>query len=250
MKAQKFSEEIVRVSHLAGCPLLGMNRDGLVTLLSMEDGSILYPHLFGNKFSVFSKHFFYFEDKNGLPFFVEASAGKIVTLDNFSDLVEENRDLNIEEKAKIRKFYRKYWDSFNNEYYIYDANYISLSKSLVKKDTLEPKLKAFSNIKYDFSDNKDIAIIVYNDTQKLYNINSNCFFEIAEYSIIDPIEQTPFILVGNDENKLRLYRIKGDKEIEAIFDDSNLYVSKKDIFKLKNGRFLINVKNEEVYIVW
>ena len=247
MKAQKFSEEIVRVSHLAGCPLLGMNRDGLVTLLSMEDGSILYPHLFGNKFSVFSKHFFYFEDKNGLPFFVEASAGKIVTLDNFSDLVEENRDLNIEEKAKIRKFYRKYWDSFNNEYYIYDANYISLSKSLVKKDTLEPKLKAFSNIKYD---NKDIAIIVYNDTQKLYNINSNCFFEIAEYSIIDPIEQTPFILVGNDENKLRLYRIKGDKEIEAIFDDSNLYVSKKDIFKLKNGRFLINVKNEEVYIVW
>lgn len=114
---------------------------------------------------------------------------------------------------------------------------------------MEPKLKAFSNIKYDFSDNKDIAIIVYNDTQKLYNINSNCFFEIAEYSIIDPIEQTPFILVGNDENKLRLYRIKGDKEIEAIFDDSNLYVSKKDIFKLKNGRFLINVKNEEVYIV-
>ena len=136
-----------------------------------------------------------------------------------------------------------------HQYYIYDANYISLSKSLVKKDTLEPKLKAFSNIKYDFSDNKDIAIIVYNDTQKLYNINSNCFFEIAEYSIIDPIEQTPFILVGNDENKLRLYRIKGDKEIEAIFDDSNLYVSKKDIFKLKNGRFLINVKNEEVYIV-
>ena len=34
------------------------------------------------------------------------------------------------------------------------------------------------------------------------------------------------------------------------FDDSNLYESKKDIFKLKNGRFLINVKNEEVYIVW
>jgi hypothetical protein len=48
---------------------------------------------------------------------------------------------------------------------------------------------------------------------------------------------------------LRLYRIKGDKEIEAIFDDSNLYVSKEDIFKLKNGRFLINVKNKEVYIV-
>lgn len=249
MKAQKFSEEIVRVSHLAGCPLLGMNRDGLVTLLSMEDGSILYPHLFGNKFSVFSKHFFYFEDKNGLPFFVEASAGKIVTLDNFSDLVEENRDLNIEEKAKIRKFYRKYWDSFNNEYYIYDANYISLSKSLVKKDTLEPKLKNFNYIDNGFSDNKNIAIIDYNDTQKLYNINSNCFFEIAEYSIIYPIRQTPFILVGNNENELRLYRIKGDKEIEAIFDDSNLYVSKEDIFKLKNGRFLINVKNEEVYIV-
>ena len=249
MKAQKFSEEIVRVSYLAGCPLLGMNRDGLVTLLSMEDGSILYPHLFGNKFSVFSKHFFYFEDKNGLPFFVEASAGKIVTLDNFSDLVEENRDLNIEEKAKIRKFYRKYWDSFNNEYYIYDANYISLSKSLVKKDTLEPKLKNFNYIYNGFSDNKNIAIIDYNDTQKLYNINSNCFFEIAEYSIIDPIEQTPFILVGNNENKLRLYRIKGDKEIEAIFDDSKLYVSKEDIIKLTNGRFLINVKNEEVYIV-
>ena len=209
MKAQKFSEEIVRVSHLAGCPLLGMNRDGLVTLLSMEDGSILYPHLFGNKFSVFSKHFFYFEDKNGLPFFVEASAGKIVTLDNFSDLVEENCDLNIEEKAKIREFYRKFWRPFNNEYYIFRyANFLSL----VKKDTLEPKFK--------------------------------------KYSIIDPIEQTPFILVGNNENELRLYRIKGDKEIEAIFDDSNLYVSKEDIFKLKNGRFLINVKNEEVYIVW
>ena len=122
--------------------------------------------------------------------------------------------------------------------------------SLVKKDTLEPKLEEFSNIKYDFSDNKNIAIITYDDTkQKLYNINSNCFFEIAEYSIIDPILQTPFILVGNNENELRLYRIKGDKEIEAIFDDSNLYVSKEDIFKLKNGRFLINVKNEEVYIV-
>lgn len=250
MKAQKFSEEIVRVSRLAGRPLLGMNRDGLVTLLSMEDGSILYPHLFGNKFSVFSKHFFYFEDKNGLPFFVEASAGKIVTLDNFSDLVEENRDINIEEKAKIRKFYRKYWDSFNNEYYIYDTNDSSLSKSLVKKDTLEPKLKNFTYIYNDFSDNKNIAIIDYNDTQKLYNINSNCFCEIAEYSIIYPIRQTPFILVGNNENELRLYRIKGDKEIEAIFDDPNLYVSKEDIFKLKNGRFLINVKNEEVYIVW
>lgn len=250
MKAQKFSEKIVRVLHLPESnQLLGMNRDGLVTLLNIEDGSILYPHLLGNKFSKFNEHFFYFEDKNYLPFLVEASTGKIVTLDNFSDLVEGNCDLNIEEKAKIRKFYRKYWDSLNNEYYIYDANYISLSKSLVKKDTLEPKLEKFSSIKYDFSDNKNIAIITYNDTQKLYNINSNCFFEIAEYSIIDPIVQTPFILVGNNENELRLYRIKGDKEIEAIFDDSNLYVSKENIFKLKNGRFLINVKNKEVYIV-
>lgn len=73
--------------------------------------------------------------------------------------------------------------------------------------------------------------------------------KLEKFSIIDPIEQTPFILVGNNENELRLYRIKGDKEIEAIFDDANLYVSKEDIFKLKNGRFLINVKNEEVYIV-
>lgn len=210
MKAQKFSEEIVRVSYLPELyQLLGMNRDGLVTLLNIEDGSILYPHLLGNKFSKFNKHFFYFEDKNYLPFLVEASTGKIVTLDNFSDLIEENCDLNIEEKAKIREFYRKFWRPLNNEYYIFCyANFLSL----VKKDTLEPKLEKFS--------------------------------------IIDPIEQTPFILVGNNENELRLYRIKGDKEIEAIFDDSNLYVSKEDIFKLKNGRFLINVKNEEVYIVW
>lgn len=210
MKAQKFSEEIVRVSYLPELhQLLGMNRDGLVTLLNIEDGSILYPHLLGNKFSKFNKHFFYFEDKNYLPFLVEASTGKIVTLDNFSDLVEENCDLNIEEKAKIREFYRKFWRPFNNEYYIFRyANFLSL----VKKDTLEPKFK--------------------------------------KYSIIDPIEQTPFILVGNNENELRLYRIKGDKEIEAIFDDANLYVSKEDIFKLKNGRFLINVKNDEVYIVW
>lgn len=209
MKAQKFSEEIVRVSYLPELhQLLGMNRDGLVTLLNIEDGSILYPHLLGNTFSEFNEHFFYFEDKNYLPFLVEASTGKIVTLDNFSDLVEENCDLNIEEKAKIREFYRKFWRPFNNEYYIFRyANFLSL----VKKDTLEPKFK--------------------------------------KYSIIDPIEQTPFILVGNNENELRLYRIKGDKEIEAIFDDSNLYVSKEDIFKLKNGRFLINVKNEEVYIV-
>lgn len=210
MKAQKFSEEIVRVSYLPELyQLLGMNRDGLVTLLNIEDGSILYPHLLGNKFSEFNKHFFYFEDKNYLPFLVEASTGKIVTLDNFSDLVEENCDLNIEEKAEIREFYRKFWRPLNNEYYIFCyTNFLSL----VKKDTLEPKFK--------------------------------------KYSIIDPIEQTPFILVGNNENELRLYRIKGDKEIEAIFDDSNLYVSKEDIFKLKNGRFLINVKNEEVYIVW
>lgn len=209
MKAQKFSEEIVRVSYLPELhQLLGMNRDGLVTLLNIEDGSILYPHLLGNTFSEFNEHFFYFEDKNYLPFLVEASTGKIVTLDNFSDLVEENCDLNIEEKAKIREFYRKFWRPFNNEYYIFRyANFLSL----VKKDTLEPKFK--------------------------------------KYSIIDPIEQTPFILVGNNENELRLYRIKGDKEIEAIFDDSNLYVSKEDIFKLKNGRFLINVKNDEVYIV-
>ena len=210
MKAQKFSEEIVRVLHLPESnQLLGMNRDGLVTLLNIEDGSILYPHLFGIIFREFNNHFFYFENKNGLPFLVEASTGKIVTLDNFSDLVEENCDLNIEEKAKIREFYRKFWRPLNNEYYILCySNFLSL----VKKDTLEPKLEKFS--------------------------------------IIDPIEQTPFILVGNNENELRLYRIKGDKEIEAIFDDSNLYVSKKDIFKLKNGRFLINVKNEEVYIVW
>lgn len=209
MKAQKFSEEIVRVSYLPELhQLLGINRDGLVTLLNIEDGSILYPHLLGNTFSEFNEHFFYFEDKNYLPFLVEASTGKIVTLDNFSDLVEENCDLNIEEKAKIREFYRKFWRPFNNEYYIF--RYASFL-SLVKKDTLEPKFK--------------------------------------KYSIIDPIEQTPFILVGNNENELRLYRIKGDKEIEAIFDDSNLYVSKEDIFKLKNGRFLINVKNEEVYIV-
>lgn len=248
MKAQKFSEEIVRVSYLPELyQLLGMNRDGLVTLLNIEDGSILYPHLLGNTFSEFNEHFFYFEDKNYLPFLVEASTGKIVTLDNFSDLVEENCDLNIEEKAKIREFYRKFWWTLNNEYYIFRyANFLSL----VKKDTLEPKLEKFSSIQYGFSDNNNIVIITYDDIKKkLYNTNSNCFFEMAEYSIIDPIKQTPFILVGNYENELRLYRIKGDKEIEAIFDDSNLYVSKEDIFKLKNGRFLINVKNEGVYIV-
>ena len=248
MKAQKFSEEIVRVLHLPEFDqLLGMNRDGLVTLLNIEDGSILYPHLLGNKFSKFNKHFFYFEDKNYLPFLVEASTGKIVTLDNFSDLVEENCDLNIKEKAEIREFYRKFWWPLNNEYYIF--TYTNF-KSLVKADTLEPKLEKFSSIQSGFSDNNNIVIITYDDIKKkLYNTNSNCFFEMAEYSIIDPIKQTPFILVGNYENELRLYRIKGDKEIEAIFDDSNLYVSKKDIFKLKNGRFLINVKNEEVYIV-
>lgn len=248
MKAQKFSEEIVRVSYLPELhQLLGMNRDGLVTLLNIEDGSILYPHLLGNKFSKFNEHFFYFEDKNYLPFLVEASTGKIVTLDNFSDLVEENCDLNIEEKAEIRVFYRKFWWTLNNEYYIF--TYTNF-KSLVKKDTLEPKLEKFSSIQSGFSDNNNIVIITYDDIKKkLYNTNSNCFFEMAEYSIIDPIKQTPFILVGNYENELRLYRIKGDKEIEAIFDDSNLYVSKEDIFKLKNGRFLINVKNEEVYIV-
>lgn len=248
MKAQKFSEEIVRVSYLPELhQLLGMNRDGLVTLLNIEDGSILYPHLLGNKFSKFNEHFFYFEDKNYLPFLVEASTGKIVTLDNFSDLVEENCDLNIEEKAEIRVFYRKFWWTLNNEYYIF--TYTNF-KSLVKKDTLEPKLEKFSSIQSGFSDNNNIVIITYDDIKKkLYNTNSNCFFEMAEYSIIDPIKQTPFILVGNYENELRLYRIKGDKEIEAIFDDSNLYVSKEDIFKLKNGRFLINVKNGEVYIV-
>lgn len=248
MKAQKFSEEIVRVSYLPELyQLLGMNRDGLVTLLNIEDGSILYPHLLGNKFSKFNEHFFYFEDKNYLPFLVEASTGKIVTLDNFSDLVEENCDLNIKEKAEIREFYTKFWWPLNNEYYIF--SYTNF-KSLVKKDTLEPKLEKFSSIKHGFSDNNNIVIITYDDIKKkLYNTNSNCFFEMAEYSIIDPIKQTPFILVGNYENELRLYRIKGDKEIEAIFDDSNLYVSKEDIFKLKNGRFLINVKNEEVYIV-
>lgn len=248
MKAQKFSEKIVRVLHLPESnQLLGMNRDGLVTLLNIEDGSILYPHLLGNKFSKFNEHFFYFEDKNYLPFLVEASTGKIVTLDNFSDLVEENCDLNIEEKAEIRVFYRKFWWTLNNEYYIF--TYTNF-KSLVKKDTLEPKLEKFSSIQSGFSDNNNIVIITYDDIKKkLYNTNSNCFFEMAEYSIIDPIKQTPFILVGNYENELRLYRIKGDKEIEAIFDDSNLYVSKEDIFKLKNGRFLINVKNGEVYIV-
>lgn len=248
MKAQKFSEEIVRVSYLPELyQLLGMNRDGLVTLLNIEDGSILYPHLLGNKFSKFNKHFFYFEDKNYLPFLVEASTGKIVTLDNFSDLVEENCDLNIEEKVEIREFYRKFWWPLNDEYYIF--TYTNF-KSLVKADTLEPKLEKFSSIQSGFSDNNNIVIITYDDIKKkLYNTNSNCFFEMAEYSIIDPIKQTPFILVGNYENELRLYRIKGDKEIEAIFDDSNLYVSKEDIFKLKNGRFLINVKNEEVYIV-
>ena len=71
MKAQKFSEEIVRVSYLPELyQLLGMNRDGLVTLLNIEDGSILYPHLLGNTFSEFNEHFFYFEDKNYLPFLV------------------------------------------------------------------------------------------------------------------------------------------------------------------------------------
>lgn len=59
MKAQKFSEEIVRVLHLPESnQLLGMNRDGLVTLLNIEDGSILYPHLFGIIFREFNNHFF------------------------------------------------------------------------------------------------------------------------------------------------------------------------------------------------
>ena len=67
MKAQKFSEEIVRVSYLPELhQLLGMNRDGLVTLLNIEDGSILYPHLLGNTFSEFNEHFFdYF--RNSFP---------------------------------------------------------------------------------------------------------------------------------------------------------------------------------------
>ena len=45
-----------------------------------------------------------------------------------------------------------------------------------------------------------------------------------------------------------LYHIKVDRQIKLVFDDLDLYINKDDIFKLKNGKFLINVKNE-VYLL-
>ena len=97
---------------------------------------------------------------------------------------------------------------------------------------MEPKLKNFTYIYNGFSDNKNIAIIDYNDTQKLYNINSNCFCEIAEYSIIYPIRQTPFILVGNNENEFVYRCLERDRmEEEELIDQEKYfweeYVEKK-----------------------
>lgn len=250
MKAQKFSEEIVKVSVIPDFydHFLGTNRDGLVTLLSREDGSISYPHLFGIKFEEFNGCFFYFKDKNNLEFLVEFSTGKIVTLDNFKSLVKDNNNVSHEEIVKMNEFYLDHWAALNNEYYIYTDLSTHL-KSLVKKDTLDTKLKNFSDMNYYFSDNDDIVTILQkNGKQKLYNLKTNSFFEMNEYLIINPIFKTPFILIGNNKNELRLYRIKGDIEIKAIFDNPNLYVSENDIIRLRNGKILINV-NKEVYMV-
>lgn len=250
MKAQKFSEEIVKVSVIPDFydHLLGTNRDGLVTLLSREDASITYPHLFGIEFDGFNNYFFCFKDKNNLEFLVEFSTGKIVTLDNFKSLVKDNDILSHEEVQKIKEFYLDRWVALNNEYYIYTDLSTHL-KSLVKKDTLDPKLKNFSDMNYYFSYNDDIVTILQkNGKQKLYNLNTNSFFEMNEFLIINPIFKTPFILIGDYKNELRLYRIKGGREIETVFDDVNLYVNDNDIIKLKNGKLLVNVK-DEVYMV-
>lgn len=246
MKAQKFSEEIVNVSVIPDFDyLLGTNRDGLVTLLSREDASIQYPHLFGIGFEEFNDSFFYFKDKNNLEFLVEFSTGKIVTLDNFKSLFKDNHNIIYsKELEKVRKFYIERWVALNDEYYIY-TNLSTQLKSLVKKDTLEPKLEYFSKINCGFSDNNDIVTILQkNGRQKLYNLKTNSFFEMNEYLIINPIFKTPFILIGDNKNELRLYRIKGGREIEAVFDDASLYVNENDIIKLKNGKILINLNNE------
>lgn len=252
MKAQKFSKEIVKVSliqNFDGYHLLGTRRDGLVTLLSREDGSISYPHLFGTKFKEFNNDYFYFMDKNNLEFLVESSTGKIVTPDDFNRLLDKGDD---KVSKNMIEFYLARWATLNDEYYLYTDLNSGLDyflKSIVKKDTLEPKLKDFDKIDFAFSHNPDIAIITQrNGKQKLYNLKTNSFFEIYEHSIIDAIPQTPFILIGEKENELRLFHIKDDKKIEPVFDDDNLFVKLKDIIKLKNGKLLINV-NDGVYIV-
>lgn len=243
-KPEKFSEDIIRIltdEAIEGY-LLGINSDGLVTVISEVDGSIPYPYLQGNEIKDFNSYFFYFRDENNLEFLVEKSTGRLVTLDNIEAIKYDNNSLPHEELKKIDDFYRKRWNSIHKDYYLYTN-----LKTLVRKDNLDPRLEDFYDI-YVF-DNSDVAIIVKESgKQILYNMNMNLYFDMPEASIIDPIFKSPFVLIGEKENELMLYHIKDDRHIEPVFDDLDFYIKKEDVFKLKNGKFLINVK-EKVYLL-
>lgn len=248
-KPEKFSKDIIRIlpdKTIEGY-LLCIYSDGLVTVISEVDGSITYPHLQGNEIKDFNSFFFFFKDENNLEFLVDKSTGSLVTLDNIEVIKYDKNFLPHEELEQIDDFYRKRWNSIHEDYYLY-TNLSTKLKTLVRKDNLEPRLEDLYDI-YVFDYDSNIAIIVKESgKQILYNINMNLYFDMAEASIIDPIFNSSFVLIGEKENELMLYHIKDDRHIELVFDDLDLYINKDDIFKLKNGKFLINVKNE-VYIV-
>lgn len=243
-KPEKFSEDIIRIlpNDSINGYLLGMNSDGLVTIISKVDGSIPYPYLQGKEIKRFNSYFFYFKDKNNLEFLVEESTGRLVTLDD----IENNNNFLHEKLKTICDFYRKRWNSIHEDYYLY-TNLSTSSKTLVRKDNLKPILLDLSNISLFY--NSNVAIIVKESgKQILYNMNTNLYFDMPEASIIDPIFKSPFVLIGEKENELMLYHIKDDRHIEPVFDDLDLYINKDDIFKLKNGKILINGK-EKVYLL-
>lgn len=241
-KPEKFSEDIIRIlpnDAIKGY-LHGINSAGLVTIISKDNGSIPYPHLQGKEIKRFNSYCFYFRDKNNLEFLVEKSTGRLVTLDNIEAIKDDNNHLPHEELKTIYDFYRKRWNSIHEDYYLY-TNLSTNLKTLVRKDNLEPILEDLYDI-YKFN-NSNVAIIVKESgKQILYNINMNLY--MAEASIIDPIFNSSFVLIGEKENELMLYYIKDDRQIEPVFDDLDLYINKDDIFKLKNGKFLINGKND------
>lgn len=249
-KPEKFSEDIIRIlpdKTIEGY-LLCIYSDGLVTIISEVDGSIPYPYLQGNEIKEFNSYFFYFRDENNLEFLVEKSTGRLVTLDNIEEIKFDYQFLSHEELEQIDDFYRKRWNSIHEDYYLY-TNLSTNLKTLVRNWSLDIILRDVSDIYSYVFDNSNIAIIVKESgKQILYNINMNLYFDMAEASIIDPIFNSSFVLIGEKENELMLYHIKDDRQIEPVFDELDLYINKDDIFKLKNGKFLINVKNE-VYLL-
>lgn len=241
-------KNIIKVEHLPELNdyLIGVLANNTVTLISKENGSIPFPDLIVKSIYKFSENFFKIDDTNSLSFLVDKKTGTIITPEKILDIKFNDDTIPTKEKAEISKFYNEHWARLNDDYYIYEDDFTELV-ALVKKDTFELALPEWYQSIRNFNE-KVFILENENNKQVLYNSATNTFFDMQPSIIITPISSS-LALIGDTQDKLRLYRIRDDNQtLILVFETHNLYLTENDFFELRNGQYLINANNS-VYLI-